>query len=103
MRNIERFRKVRHYTVEIDPTTAATVLLSSTTIGNVSGQALGANFEITIHASSDSIHIGFSSTITTTNSYEIDIDDEIHMMVEDKIWGIVSNTASGKFKAIVWD
>jgi hypothetical protein len=103
MRNIERFRKVRHYTVEIDPTTAATVLLSSTTIGNVSGQALGANFEITIHASSASIHIGFSSTITTTNSYEIDIDDEIHMMVEDKIWGIVSNTASGKFKAIVWD
>jgi hypothetical protein len=103
MRNIERFRKVRHYTPEIDPTTVATVLLSSTTIGNVSGQLLGANFEITIHASSASIHIGFSSTITTTNSYEVDTDDTIEMMVEDRIWGIVSNTASGKFKAIVWD
>jgi hypothetical protein len=97
------FRKVRHYTPELNPTTSATILLSSTTIGNISGNPLGLNYEITVHASSNSIYLGFTSNLTSTNGYEVDIDDEIKLMVEDKIWGIVTNTATGKFKAIVWD
>jgi hypothetical protein len=103
MRNIERFRKVRHYTPEINPTTAPTLMLSSTTIGNVSGQILGANFEVTIWASSAPIYLGFTSGLTTTNGFELDDAEYIEMMVENQIWSEITTAASGKFKAIVWD
>lgn len=103
MRNIERFRKVRHYTPEIDPTTSPTLLLSSTTLGNVSGQLLGENFEATIWASSNHVFFGFTSSITTTNAFELGEDESLNIMIESKLWGEIVTGASGKFKAIVWD
>lgn len=103
MNNKERFRQVKHYTPEIDPTTSPTLLLSSTTIGIVSGQPLGANFEVTIWASSSPIFIGFTSNITTTNGFEVNPEQSVDMMVKDQLWGEIMTSASGKFKAIVWD
>lgn len=103
MINKERFRKVRHWTPEIDPTTSPTLMLSSTTIGNVSGQPLGANFEATIWASSSPIFIGFTSGITTSTGFEIGADNSIDIMVENQIWAEIKTSATGKFIAIVWD
>lgn len=103
MRNIERFRKVRHYTPEIDPTTSPTLLLSSTIIGNVSGTILGENFEATIWASSAHIFLGFTSSMTTTNGFELGEDEQINIMIETKLYGEITTVALGKFKAIVWE
>jgi hypothetical protein len=103
MRNIERFRRAKHYTIEIDPSTATTLLLSSTVIGNVSGQALGANFEATIWASSAAIFLGFTSGVTTTSGFELGTGQSINIMIKEAIYGRITNSATGKFKAIVWD
>lgn len=103
MRNIERFRRIKHYTIEVDPTTATTLLLSTTTIGNVSGQPLGSNFEATIWASSAHIFLGFTSAVTTTNGFELGEGESFNVMIENAIYGRIATAASGKFKAIVWD
>lgn len=103
MINVERFRKVKHLTPEIDPTTSPTLLLSSTMIGNVSGQPLGQNFECTIWASSAKIVIGFTSNVTTSTGFEVENGQSLDLMVDSQVWGEITTANSGKFRAIVWD
>lgn len=103
MRNIERFRKVRHMIPETDPTTSATMIVSSTVIGNISGQVLGANFEVSIWASSAPIFIGFTSGLTASTGFELTEEQRLDLMVESALWSRIINSATGKIVAIVWD
>jgi hypothetical protein len=99
----EMYRKMRHYTPEIDPTTNSTVILSSTMLGIVSSELLGNHYLATIRASSAAVYIGYTSNLTTTNGYEMGVGETLNLMIQDKLWARVNNQNSGKLKSIVWD
>lgn len=97
--NRPMFRRVKAIIFESVASTAAG---SVDTISSTLSTAIGANFDITIHATTGVIYINPLAAATTTNGFRVDEDQSLDLKVASAL-SIIGDSTTAAYQAIIWE